>query len=200
MIAIIDYDAGNVKNVSKALTYLGFDCLLTDSSEKISAADKILLPGVGNFGDCMEKLKARRLDRLICELVNEGKPFLGICLGMQLLYESSEESPGAAGLGLLKGSVRRFPDMGLKIPHIGFNSIMPTPGCSAFNGLQNEPYYYFVHSYYCDTEDRNAVAARAQYGIEFDCAVQRDNIFAFQFHPEKSGETGLKTLANVLAK
>ncbi|MBR6407903.1 MAG: imidazole glycerol phosphate synthase subunit HisH [Clostridia bacterium] len=198
MIAIIDYDAGNVKNVQKALEYLGFECSLTDDAGIISAADKIVLPGVGNFGDCMEKLRARRLDELICELVNKGRPFVGICLGMQLLYESSEESPGVKGLGLLKGSVKRFPETGLKIPHIGFNSIMPTEGCTAFDGLGADPFYYFVHSYYCDTEDRSAVAARAVYGIEFDCAVQRDNIFASQFHPEKSGVTGLKTLENVL--
>lgn len=195
MIAVIDYDAGNVKNVEKALRYLGQDCIITADHDIIRSAKAIILPGVGAFGQCMENLKKAELDKLIKQLVANGKPFMGICLGMQLLYQSSEESEGIAGLGLLEGQVKRFPtDMGLKIPHIGFNSIDPVKGKLLFDGLPEHPFYYFVHSYYCNTTDRNAVAATADYGITFDCSIEFGNIFATQFHPEKSGSVGLETL------
>lgn len=197
MIAIIDYDAGNVKNVEKALRHLGQDCTLTANCDVLNSADGIILPGVGAFGQAMENLRSRSLDTLIKQLVSDGKPFLGICLGMQLLYQSSEEAEGVQGLGILQGCVKRFPDdMGLKIPHIGFNSVNTVSGKTLFDGIAENPFYYFVHSYYCNTQDRSAVAATADYGITFDCAVNSGNIFATQFHPEKSGSVGLATLNN----
>lgn len=199
MIAIIDYDAGNLKNVQKALKYLGYDSIITSDKQDFDNADGIILPGVGNFGDAMDKLRKKQLDKQICDIILSGKPFLGICLGMQLLFEYSEESPGTLGLGIIKGSVKRFPDnMGLKIPHIGFNSINTKPDTRLFAGLNDNPFYYFVHSYYCHCDDRDIVAATADYGITFDCAIEKDNIFAVQFHPEKSGTTGLTTLTNFL--
>ena len=193
MIAIIDYDAGNLRNVEKAFRFLGRDAVVTDDPGRIAAADSVVLPGVGAFGDCMASLRAKGLVPAIEKAIGSGVPFLGICLGMQLLFEESEESPGAAGLGILKGRIRRIPDRGLKIPHMGWNDI----DCRGrlFEGLE-KPYVYFVHSYCLDAADKGIVSARAEYGVGIEAAVEAGNVFAVQFHPEKSGEAGLKMLTN----
>ena len=193
MIAIIDYDAGNLRNVEKAFHFLGHEAVVTDDPNLIEAADQVVLPGVGAFGDCMESLRAKGLELTIKRVIESGTPFLGICLGMQLLFEESEESPGVSGLGILKGRIRRIPDCGLKIPHMGWNDI----DCHGrlFQGLE-KPYVYFVHSYCLDAEDKSIVCARTDYGIQIEAAVERGNVFAAQFHPEKSGEAGLKMLTN----
>lgn len=193
MIAIIDYDAGNLRNVEKAFRFLGHEAAVTDDPGLIGAADRVVLPGVGAFGDCMASLRAKGLVPAIEKAVESGVPFLGICLGMQLLFEESEESPGVAGLGILKGKIRRIPDRGLKIPHMGWNDI----DCRGrlFDGL-DRPYVYFVHSYCLDAEDKSIVSARAEYGVSIEAAVESGNVFAAQFHPEKSGTAGLKMLTN----
>ena len=197
MIAIIDYDAGNLKSVEKALQYLGEECIVTRDKEKLLKADKIILPGVGAFGDAMEKLHKFGLVDVIHKLVKENKPFLGICLGLQLMFESSEEGPGVKGLGLLPGNIVKFPEKeGFKIPHMGWNSIDVKEGSRLFKGVSNNSYVYFVHSYYLQAENENDVAATTEYITHVHASVEHDNIFACQFHPEKSGETGLKILKN----
>jgi glutamine amidotransferase len=199
MTAIIDYGAGNLRSVQKAFEHLGEQAVITRDRDAILSADAAVLPGVGAFGDAMDSLNRRELAPVIREFIATGKPFLGICLGLQLLFDKSEESPGVQGLGILRGTVRRFPkEIGLKIPHIGFNSIRKSPPCPLFAGLPDEPYYYFVHSYYCRCDDRAASAAETEYGIRFDSAVQQGNLFAVQFHPEKSGTVGLRTLQNFI--
>lgn len=199
MIALIDYGAGNLKSVQKAFAHLGEPVTLTADKDVILTADAAILPGVGAFGDAMKSLEERGLPQVIRSFVETGRPFLGICLGLQLLFVESEETPGVKGLGILKGTVRRFPEeIGLKIPHIGFNSVTYRKDSRLFAGLPEEPYYYFVHSYYCFAEDRSVSAAMANYGIDFDAAVEKDNLFAAQFHPEKSGRTGLGTLENFI--
>ena len=201
MIAIIDYDAGNLRSVEKALLSLGEEVLVTRDRTELLAADKVILPGVGNFGDAMEKLKAYDLVGVIHELAERGKPFLGICLGLQLLFESSEETPGVAGLGILKGKIVRIPEgPGLKIPHMGWNSLNVREGASLFKGLEKEPYVYFVHSYYLQAKDPKIVAATAEYGVTIHASVEKENVFACQFHPEKSSKTGLAILKNFLAQ
>lgn len=197
MIAIIDYDAGNLKSVEKALLYLGQDVLVTRDREKILSADKVILPGVGNFGDAMEKLKGYRLEEVIRETARQGKPFLGICLGLQLLFERSAEAPGVEGLGILKGEILRIPDReDLKVPHIGWNSLKLQNQGRLFAGLEEEPYVYFVHSYYLKAADPQIVKAVTEYGVRIDASVESGNVFACQFHPEKSSRTGLKILKN----
>lgn len=199
MIAIIDYDAGNLKSVEKALMSLGQETVVTRDRKELLKADKVILPGVGNFGDAMEKLKSFCLDEVIKEVVKKGTPFLGICLGLQLLFEESEEAPGVSGLGILKGKILRIPEEpGLKIPHIGWNSLKLQNQGRLFYGLEEEPYVYFVHSYYLKAEDEQIVKAVTEYGtrIEIHASVEKDNIFACQFHPEKSSGTGLKILKN----
>ena len=199
MIALIDYGAGNLKSVQKAFAHLGEPVTLTADKDVILTADAAILPGVGAFGDAMKSLEERGLPQVIRSFVETGRPFLGICLGLHLLFEESEETPGVQGLGILKGTVRRFPEeIGLKIPHIGFNSVTYRKDSRLFAGLPEEPYYYFVHSYYCFAEDRSVSAAMADYGIRFAAAVERGNLFAAQFHPEKSGRTGLGTLENFI--
>ncbi|MCD8048877.1 MAG: imidazole glycerol phosphate synthase subunit HisH [Clostridia bacterium] len=195
MIAVIDYGAGNLKNVAKALDFLGFPSVVTSDAEVIAKADKLILPGVGAFGDAMRSLTESGLDALIKNVVSSGKPLLGICLGMQLLFDESEESPGVKGLSLLPGKIRRLPQIdNLKIPHMGWNDLIYCRG-TLFEGLSN-PYVYFVHSYYLDAADKADVAAKTHYGIDVEVAVEHKNIFATQFHPEKSGAEGLKILAN----
>ena len=197
MIAIIDYDAGNLKSVEKALLYLGQDVLVTRDREKILSADKVILPGVGNFGDAMEKLKGYGLEEVIRETARQGKPFLGICLGLQLLFERSAEAPGVEGLGILKGEILRIPDReDLKVPHIGWNSLKLQNQGRIFAGLEEEPYVYFVHSYYLKAADPQIVKAVTEYGVRIVASVESGNVFACQFHPEKSSRTGLKILKN----
>lgn len=199
MIGIIDYDAGNLRSVSKALEALGETPVITRDRELLLKADKVILPGVGSFGDAMEKLNQYGLTEVIQEIAASGKPFLGICLGLQLLFESSEESPGVKGLGLLKGQILRIPDApGLKIPHMGWNSLDITEGARLFNGIENGAYVYFVHSYYCKAEDESIVAASAEYSAHIHASVEQDNVFACQFHPEKSGSVGLQILKNFI--
>ncbi len=197
MISIIDYDAGNIKSVEKALIHLGEEAVITRDRRTILDSSRIILPGVGAFGDAMKKLEQYELTEVIHEAVKEGIPFLGICLGLQLIFESSEESPGVSGLGLLPGSIVRIPDAeGLKVPHMGWNSIKIKEGSRLFKGIRDEAYVYFVHSYYLQAKDPADVAATTEYGCLIHAAVEHENVFACQFHPEKSSETGLKILKN----
>ncbi|WP_394919032.1 imidazole glycerol phosphate synthase subunit HisH [uncultured Robinsoniella sp.] len=197
MIAIIDYDAGNLKSVEKALIHLGENPVVSRDPEVILKADKVILPGVGSFKEAMERLKEYKLVDVIHEVVNMQKPFLGICLGLQLLFESSEESPGVEGLGILKGKIVRIPDYeDLKIPHIGWNSLKYPNIGRLYAGLEEEPYVYFVHSYYLEAEEPEIVVASTWYGTDIHASVEKGNVFACQFHPEKSSDTGLKILKN----
>ncbi len=199
MVAIIDYDAGNIKSVEKAAAFLGADSIITDKPEEILKAHKVILPGVGAFGAAMHKLRERGLVETIKTVVEKKIPFMGICLGLQLLFEESEESPGEKGLGLLKGKIRRIPEtQELKVPNIGWNSLDVVRPGKLFEGVEKEPFVYFVHSYYLDAEDKNIVTSQIDYGVRVDASVEKDNIFAVQFHPEKSSETGLKILDNFL--
>ena len=199
MVAIIDYDAGNIKSVQKAIEYLGEDVIITRDPEVILNASRVILPGVGAFGDAMEKLHRYNLVEVIKEVVNREIPFLGICLGLQLLFEKSDETPGVQGLGILKGEIKRIPDNGeLKIPHIGWNSLsFPNKG-RLYDGISEDSYVYFVHSYYLDAEDKNIVVATTEYGTTIHASVEQGNVFACQFHPEKSSSVGLKILDNFL--
>lgn len=197
MIAIIDYDAGNIKSVEKALLFLGEEVIVTRDKDLIMKADKAILPGVGSFGDAMGKLREYDLIDTIKDYVKSGKPFLGICLGLQLLFEESEETPGVEGLGILKGKIIRFSEnKGFKIPQIGWNSIKIRPDSKLFAGISDESYVYFVHSYYLQAEDESVVATKTEYADVFHSAVEKDNVFACQFHPEKSSDVGLKILSN----
>lgn len=197
MIAIIDYDAGNIKSVEKAFLALGEECVVTRDRKTIMSAEKAVLPGVGSFEDAMKHLNEYGLVEVIKDFVATGKPFLGICLGLQLLFDSSEESPGVKGLSLLPGKVIRFPeDAGLKIPQIGWNSINISQGSRLFKDIPNGSFVYFVHSYYLKADNKEDVAATADYALVYDAAVEKNNIFATQFHPEKSSETGLSILKN----
>ena len=197
MIAIIDYDAGNIKSVEKALAYLGEEVRITRDREEILASDGVILPGVGAFGDAMEKLHTYGLVEVIREVTRRQLPFLGICLGLQLMFESSEETPGVEGLHLLDGTIRRIPAApGLKIPHIGWNDLsFPNKG-RLFQGIEEHSYVYFVHSFYLEAADPSIVTATTEYGTLIHASVEKDNIFACQFHPEKSSRIGLKILQN----
>jgi glutamine amidotransferase len=197
MIAMIDYDAGNIKSVEKALQKLGADVVITKDPQVILSADKVILPGVGSFGDAMNNLKKYGLDEVIHQVVEKGTPFLGICLGLQLLFERSDESPEAVGLGILKGEILRIPDAeGLKIPHMGWNSLHLQNNGRLFNGLKENDYVYFVHSYYLKAEDESIVKATTNYSVNIHASVEKDNVFACQFHPEKSSDVGLQILKN----
>ena len=201
MIGIIDYDAGNIKSVEKALAYLGEETVVSRDPQVLLRADKVILPGVGSFGEAMENLHKYGLVPVIQDMIKKGTPFLGICLGLQLLFESSEETPGVAGLGILEGKIVRIPEgPGLKIPHMGWNSLNVREGASLFKGLEKEPYVYFVHSYYLQAKDPKIVAATAEYGVTIHASVEKENVFACQFHPEKSSKTGLAILKNFLAQ
>lgn len=197
MIAIIDYDAGNIKSVEKALVSLGQEVLVTRDAQEILSADKVILPGVGHFGDAMEKLHRYGLVDVIHQVVQQKKPFLGICLGLQLLFERSDEAPGVEGLGVLKGEILRIPDQeGLKIPHMGWNSLHLQNDGRLFRGILEDTYVYFVHSYYLRAADEQIVKATTQYSTCIHASVEQDNVFACQFHPEKSSTWGLKMLEN----
>lgn len=199
MTAIIDYDAGNIKSVEKALLSLGEEAIITRDREKILSADRVILPGVGSFGDAMAKIRAFDLEEVIHEVVSRRTPFLGICLGLQLLFERSDECDGVKGLGLLKGEILRIPDaQGVKVPHIGWNSLKYPNKGRLFRGIPEEAYVYFVHSYYLQAKDEQIVAATTEYGTLIHAAVEKENIFACQFHPEKSSEIGLAILKNFI--
>ena len=197
MIAIIDYDAGNLKSVEKALQFLGQECVITRDFHEIEKADKVILPGVGSFGDAMSQLKKFELDKVIHEVAAEQKPFLGICLGLQLLFEGSEESEGVEGLHLLEGEILRIPEQeGLKIPNIGWNSLDLQNNGRLFENLDGSPFVYFVHSYYLKAKEESIVKATIEYSTHIHASVEKDHIFACQFHPEKSGTVGLQILSN----
>ncbi len=211
MIAILDYDAGNTASVVQAFRFLGEECVLTRDEAVILAADGVVLPGVGAFADAMERIREYGFDRMIPKIVGSGKPFLGICLGLQLLFDASEEVAQGSGmetvpgLGILPGTIRRFPsgmqageDL-LKIPHMGWNQIQIREDSRLFRGIPSGSFVYFVHSYYLDAVRKEDVAATSDYGIVFDAAAEHENVFACQFHPEKSGEVGLKILRNFVA-
>ena len=197
MIAIIDYDAGNIKSVEKAMLLLGQQVVITRDRETILNADKVILPGVGAFGDAMDKIRQCGLEEVIHQVIEKKTPFLGICLGLQLLFDRSDETPGVEGLGVLKGEILRIPDKeGLKIPHMGWNSLsFPREG-RLFKGLPEESYVYFVHSYYLKAEDEEIVTATTDYSTLIHASVEKDNVFACQFHPEKSHDVGLQILKN----
>lgn len=199
MTAIIDYDAGNIKSVEKALKALGEDAVITRDKETLLKADRVILPGVGAFGDAMEKLNAYGLAEIIREIVKRGTPFLGICLGLQLLFERSDESGEIPGLGILKGEIFRIPDSGdLKIPHIGWNSLRFPNSGRLFAGIEENSYVYFVHSYYLKAAEEGIVTAATEYGTLIHASVEKDNVFACQFHPEKSSIVGLGILRNFI--
>lgn len=200
MIAIIDYDAGNIKSVEKAMTALGQEAVVTRDPQLLLSADKVILPGVGSFGDAMGKLHKYGLVDIIHQIADKGTPFLGICLGLQLLFERSDESDGVEGLGLLKGEILRIPDKeGLKIPHIGWNSLKFPQEGRLFKGIPEDSYVYFVHSYYLKATDEAIVTATTEYSTRIHASVEQGNVFACQFHPEKSSEVGLTILKNFLA-
>lgn len=200
MIAIIDYDAGNIRSVEKAFVSLGQEVTVTRDAGVLRSADKVVLPGVGNFGDCMQNLEKFGLVPVIREIASSGKPFLGICVGLQLLFDESEESPGVKGLGILKGRILRIPDgENRKIPHMGWNSIhlIRKNGTGRlFCGIPEQSYVYFVHSYYLKAADESIVTATTEYGVTIHASVEKGNVFATQFHPEKSSDTGLAILRN----
>ena len=199
MTAIIDYDAGNIKSVEKACAYLGCEAVTTRDEAELLAADRVILPGVGNFGDAMEKLNTYGLVPVIKKICEKRTPFLGICLGLQLLFSDSEESPGVEGLNLLPGHIIRIPEKeGLKVPQIGWNDLKIKPGKKLFAGVEDGSYVYFVHSYYLKCDNEDDCAATTEYGVTVHASVERGNIFGCQFHPEKSSDVGLKILKNFM--
>lgn len=200
MIAILDYDAGNIKSVEKAVQLLGQEVTITRDRREVLNADKVILPGVGAFGDAMGKIRQYGLYEVIHEVVEQGTPFLGICLGLQLLFERSEESPGVEGLGILKGEILRISETpGLKIPHMGWNSLEFRNNGRLFENLPEESYVYFVHSYYLRAADEKIVTAVTEYGTQIHASVEQGNVFACQFHPEKSSDAGIQILKNFVA-
>ena len=199
MIAIVDYDAGNIKSVEKALQFLGQEPVVTRDKETLLQAEKVIVPGVGAFGDAMGKMHQYGLVEVLREIAAKGTPLLGICLGLQLFFESSEETPGVEGLGLLPGKIVRIPDKeGFKIPHMGWNSIQINPASRLLKGIEEGAYVYFVHSYYLQAENEADVAATTDYVVNIHAAAEHENIFATQFHPEKSASVGERILQNFL--
>lgn len=199
MVAIIDYGAGNLQSVKKALDFLGYESEITMDREKILSASHVILPGVGSFGDAMASIRERGLEDTIKQAASGEKHFLGICLGLQLMFEKSDETPGVEGLGIFKGEIVKIPsENGLKVPHMGWNSINLKQTDGIFSGIRDGSYFYFVHSYYLKNAEPDVVAATAQYGVEIECAIQKGRVCATQFHPEKSSETGLRLLKNFM--
>ena len=199
MVAIFDYDAGNIKSVEKAFKFLGADVVTTRDEKEILRADHVVLPGVGAFGDAMGKLNEYGLVDVIKKTVASDVPFIGICLGLQLMFDSSEESEGAKGLGIFRGKIRRIPsENGLKVPQIGWNDLSYENQGRLFKGIPEHSYVYFVHSYYLDAEDKGIVTATTDYGVRVEASVEKGNVFACQFHPEKSSEVGMQILKNFL--
>lgn len=199
MVAIIDYDAGNIKSVQKAIEFLGHEVEITRDKDKILEASHVILPGVGAFGDAMSKLQNYDLVSTIKDVIDNDTPFLGICLGLQLLFETSEESPGVQGLGVFKGCIKRIPDNGgVKIPHIGWNLLRYPKAGKLYHNLKEDSYVYFVHSYYLEAEDEDIVVATTDYGVKIHASVEKGNVYACQFHPEKSSATGLTILKSFL--
>lgn len=197
MIAVIDYGAGNIQSVMKALRHIGCDCVLTSDPQIINKAQGAILPGVGSFGDCMDNIEKSNLTGVIKNYIKTNKPFMGICLGLQLLFPKSEESPNAVGLSLLNGTITKIPKQaGIKVPHMGWNSLDIRKKDGLFKGIDGNPFVYFVHSYYLTAENKDIVSAETFYSTEIHAAVQYQNIHATQFHPEKSGDVGLKILKN----
>lgn len=200
MIAIVDYGVGNLYSVEKAFAKFSDDVVLTQSAEIINKADKVVLPGVGAFGDCMKNFRASGLMDAVMRAVESGKPVMGICVGLQIMFEGSDESPGVEGLGIFKGRVRKIHAPGLKIPHMGWNSLSINEKASVkidlFKNIRKNPYVYFVHSYYAVPEDKSVITAKTVYGEEITAAVGKDNVIATQFHPEKSGDIGLAIIKN----
>ena len=199
MTALIDYEAGNIKSVQNALKFLGQETVLTRDRDLIWKADKVILPGVGAFGDAMERIRDYDLEDVIHSVTDRGTPFLGICLGLQLLFEESGESPGVKGLGILPGRVSRIPEgEGRKVPQIGWNDLTYPKKGRLFEDVSEGSYVYFVHSYYLHADDRDIVTAQTQYGVTIDASVEKDNVFACQFHPEKSERVGMQILKNFI--
>ncbi|MCR5770980.1 MAG: imidazole glycerol phosphate synthase subunit HisH [Butyrivibrio sp.] len=199
MVAILDYDAGNIKSVEKAFKFLGADVVTTRDEAEIARADHVVLPGVGAFGDAMSKLNEYKLVDVIKKTVKSDVPFIGICLGLQLMFDSSEESEGVDGLGIFRGKIRRIPQAnGLKIPQIGWNDLTYAKKGRLFEGVPEHSFVYFVHSYYLDAMDKDIVTATTDYGVKVEASVEKGNVFACQFHPEKSSEVGMQILKNFL--
>ena len=200
MVAVVDYDAGNIKSVEKALQHIGAECVLTRDVDVIMSADRVIVPGVGAFEDAMNKMNQYQLTGALREVAEKGTPIMGICLGLQLFFQRSDESEhDVEGLGLLPGEIVRFPEQeGFKIPHMGWNSLTVNPSSRLLKGIPKDAYVYFVHSYYLKAKNREDVAATTDYIVKVHAAVEHDNIFATQFHPEKSGDVGLQILRNFL--
>lgn len=200
MIAVIDYGMGNLNSVQKALEIAGAKTIIASKPDDIKRCGKLVLPGVGSFGDSVKELKSRGLIGPIKDAIAEGKPFLGLCLGLQLLFERSEESPGVKGLGVLGGEVKRFRTKGLKVPHMGWNNVKGSrgeePGAGVLKNVPDNSYMYFVHSYYVKPEDKKVILTTTDYGIKFVSGVAKDNVFGLQFHPEKSQELGIRIIKN----
>ena len=195
MIAIIDYGVGNLRSVEKAFAATGCDAVISGEERELRQADRLVLPGVGAFANCMRSLREHGLTELVCELVQEGTPLLGVCVGMQMLFEASEEFGHTAGLGFIKGHVRRF-DNELVVPHVGWNQVQQRRSHSLFEGISDDSFCYFVHSFYCEPADNDAVIGETEYGIRYASVVAKGNICGVQFHPEKSQAVGLKMLSN----
>ena len=198
MIAVIDYGAGNLKSITNALDFLKVKYKVTDKPEDIEKADKIIFPGVGAFGDCMKSLKRLNLMETLKKGIYK-KPYFGVCLGMQVLFESSEESPGVKGLSIFKGTNKKFSGKNLKVPQIGWNSIKILKKNKLLEGVKEDTYFYFVHSYYVVPQDKEIIMTKTNYGVNFASGIQKDNIYAVQFHPERSGEVGLQILGNFVS-
>lgn len=197
MVAIIDYDAGNIKSVEKALISIGEEACITRDKNIILSADHVILPGVGQFGDAMEKLNRYGLVSVIKKVCEKGTPFLGICLGLQLMFNRSDEAPGIEGLSLLDGDIIKIPEGEYsKIPHMGWNDLTLKGNGRLFEGMEDNPYVYFVHSYYLKAKEESIVKATTEYNVTIHASVEKDNIFGCQYHPEKSSDAGLKMLEN----